>query len=375
MTAADELLEYSYSGAMLYDPEADFLRGAAFADGLETAFADAGGSDEPGDLTVEPGETDIWQVFETGEPMRGEPIDTDTVDIPVDIGGSLLYPLGEWGVLGISAGADYEGFSDDDRQFVELLASTTENALERVTKERELRESRELLSTRNDQIEFFNSVLRHDLLNGMQILRGHADMLADTVDEELRSHVEVIDDHSADIVDLTQNVRAVTNSVGEESATLEAVDTGTLVAESVSKTRGSHDDVTITVGTDLDSLPRVRANEFLAAVFENLLGNAVEHNDSDRVEIEVDAVVDGETVTIRIADNGPGIDDEAKQEVFERSITAEDSGSIGFGLYFVRVMVDRFGGDVWFEDREDRQGAVAVVELPRADVEETGPGE
>jgi len=368
VTAADELLEYPYSGAMLYDEEADMLRSAAFADPLEQAYADAGIPEEDADLTVDSGETDIWQVFESGEPMRGEPIDTDTADIPIDIGGSLLYPLGEWGVLGISAGPDHGEFSDDDRQFVEILASTTENALERVAKEQELRESRELLSTRNDQIEFFNSVLRHDLLNGMQILRGHTDMLAESVDEELRPHVEVIDDYSSDIVDLTRNVRAVTSSVDEDSSTLEPVDPGALLEETVSKIRSSHDDVTVTV--DLDSLPRVRGNEFLAAVFENLLGNAIEHNDSDHIEIGVDAVVEREMVTVRIADNGPGIGDDAKQTVFQRSTTSEDTGSIGFGLYFVRVMVEQYGGDVWFEDRDDRRGAVAVVELLRADTDD-----
>ncbi|MFW5978023.1 MAG: histidine kinase N-terminal 7TM domain-containing protein [Halohasta sp.] len=372
VTVADELLGYPYSGAMLYDEEADVLRAAAFADPLVEAFDDAGIDDDSAELTVDPGETDIWRVFETGEPMGGEPIDTDAVEIPVEIGGSLLYPLGEWGVLGISAGPDHEGFSDDDRRFIEVLASTTENALERVTKERELRESRELLATRNDQIEFFNSVLRHDLLNAMQILRGHTDMLADSVAEELRPHVEVIDDYSDDIVDLTRNVRAVTSSVAEESSTLEPVDPGALLAEVVSKTHTSHDDVTVTVAVDLDSLPSVQGNEFLAAVFENLLGNAVEHNDSDHVEIDIDADIDTETVTVRIADNGPGIDDAAKQAVFERSTTSENSGSIGFGLYFVRVMVERYGGGVWFEDRDDGRGAVAVVELPRADADEIG---
>ena len=370
VTAADELLEYPYSGAMLYDKEAEVLRAAAFAEPLSRAYADAG-HEEIADITVAPSETAVWQVFETGEPMRGEPIDADAMEVPVEIGGSLLYPLGEWGVLGISAGSDHERFSDDDRRFIEVLASSTENALERVAKERELRESRELLSERNEQIEFFNSVLRHDLLNAMQILRGHTEMLADTVDEELRPHVEVIDDYSGDIVDLTRNVRAVTSSVAEESATLEPVDPGALLEETVSKIRSGHDNATVTVSVDPDSLPGVRANEFLAAVFENLLGNAIEHNDSDHIEIVVDAVVDRETVTVRIADNGPGIDDAAKQAVFERSITAEDSGSIGFGLYFVRVMVERYGGSVWFEDRDDRGGAVAVVELPRADASET----
>ena len=371
--AADELLEYSYSGAMLYDDEAGVLRPAAFAEPLEEAFRNATIPEASEKRIVEPGDSDVWQVFETGEPMRGKPI--DTTDLPVEIGGTLLHPLGEWGVLGISAGPDHEGFSDDDQRFAEILVSTTENALKRVAKEQELRESRELLATRNDQIEFFNSVLRHDLLNGMQILRGHTQLLAESVDEELQSHVEVIDDHSSDIVELTRNVRAVTSSVGEESTTLEPVDIGALLDETVSKTRGSHDTVSIAVGVDLSTLPSVRANEFLGAVFENLLGNAIEHNDSDPIQLEVDAVVENETVTVRIADNGPGIDDEAKKAVFERSVTSADTGSIGFGLYFVRVMVERYGGAVWFEDRNDGPGTVAIVELSRADTDETEPSE
>jgi len=360
VTAADELLEYPYSGAMLYDRDSGVLRPATYAESLRTAFDDI----PVDEMVVEPGETDVWTVFESGEPMLGDPLDVSD-EVPVDIGGSLLFPLGEYGVLGISAGADHEGFTDDDRRFAEVLASTTENALDRVEKERQLRESRELVATRNNQIEFFNSVLRHDLLNGMQVVQGHVDILADTVDGQASEHVTIVDDWIGDIVALTQNVRAATGAVsGGGSVELHPVDLGTALSEKVSKVREGHDAVTVDVAVDPARLPAVQADQFLPEVFENLLTNAIEHNDTDVPTITVDATVDADVVRVRVADNGPGVDDEHKEALFQKSVTSENSGSIGFGLYFVREMVDQYGGDVWFEDRADgARGAVAVVEL------------
>ena len=49
-------------------------------------------------------------------------------------------------------------------------------------------------------------------------------------------------------------------------------------------------------------------------------------------------------------------------------MTSEGTGSVGFGLHFVRVMMDRYDGDAWFEDREDGQrGAVAVLQFKLAE--------
>ena len=329
-------------------------------------------------MAVQPGSSDVWKVFESGEPMLGDPIDlSDRVGFQTEIGGSLLYPLGDHGVLGISAGPDHERFTDDDRRFADILASTTENALDRVEKERELRENRELLATRAEQIEFFNSVLRHDLLNGMQVVQAHVDILAERVDEDVADHVQVIDGWTEDIVTLTQNVRAVTGAVGDDDAVaLAPVDLGATLSERVSKVRDSHDAVSIEVGPGLNALPVVMADDFLGQVFENLLGNAIEHSDREHTEVVVCAAADDETVTVWIADNGPGIDDDVADKVFEQSVTSDDSGSVGFGLYFARLMIDRYGGDIRFEDRSkwvppsgriDRdatRGAVAVVELP-----------
>ena len=152
---------------------------------------------------------------------------------------------------------------------------------------------------------------------------------------------------------------------GETDGELEAVDPTEVLTEKVEKFRRGHDALTITDETG--PLPPVRADSMLGSVVENVFLNAVEHNDSETPAIDVTASVDAESVTLRIGDNGPGIGDERKEIIFDETVTSEASGSVGFGLYFVGVMLERYGGDVWFEDRNDgRDGVVAVIELPRA---------
>ena len=364
VTTADELLEYPYSGAMAYDADENVLRPAVFTDTLAEAF---GGADTIVSQVVEPGDNDTWQVFESGEPMLGKPIEDPEGKLPAELGESLLYPLGDHGVLGISADSDHDGFSDSDRRFVGTLATTTENALDRVQKERELRESRELVETRSEQLRFFNSALRHDLLNGLMVVQGHVDRLDALVDGEAADRVKTIDDWTQDLARMAKEVRSMTQTVaGETDGELEAVDLTEVLTEKVEKFRRGHDALTITDETG--PLPPVRADSMLGSVVENVFLNAVEHNDSETPAIDVTASVDAESVTLRIGDNGPGVGDERKEVIFDETVTSEASGSVGFGLYFVGVMLERYGGDVWFEDRNDgRDGVVAVIELPRAD--------
>ena len=63
-------------------------------------------------------------------------------------------------------------------------------------------------------------------------------------------------------------------------------------------------------------------------------------------------------MTVRVADDGPGIPLDALSGPRER----ERRGHEGLGLFLVRTLVDRYGGDVRIESAEGR-GGVVVVEL------------
>jgi len=116
------------------------------------------------------------------------------------------------------------------------------------------------------------------------------------------------------------------------------------------------------------------ADSFLNHVLNNVLINAVEHNDKEEPRVEITVEEDDEAVTVRVADNGPGIPDEEKETVFDQGATGRSSGGVGFGLYYVKAMVAEYGGEVRIEDNTP-EGTVFVMELPKAEQKKEDTGE
>ncbi|MDZ7689050.1 MAG: PAS domain S-box protein [Halobacteriales archaeon] len=238
------------------------------------------------------------------------------------------------------------------------LRGAIQDITDRKERERELRE-------RKDQIDFFNSLLRHDMLNSMTVINGSVDILLDELPEGDEKHelAERIDKHSTGIVDLTERVRSVLRRLTENGSTeMSPVDVTEVVEERVEELEESYD---VTCSLKASDDVRVEADLFLDHVVDNLLVNAVEHNDKDEPRVEVTVEGDDEKATVRVADNGPGVPDEKKDTVFEQGTTGRTSGGVGFGLYYVDAMVSEYGGEVSVEDGENG-GAVFVVELPKA---------
>jgi len=81
----------------------------------------------------------------------------------------------------------------------------------------------------------------------------------------------------------------------------------------------------------------------LSSAFRNLLENAVRHNDHDHPEITVSCRDAGGSVQVLIADDGPGVPDEQKEQIFGKGEKGLDSPGSGIGLYLVSLLTDGFG--------------------------------
>ena len=242
----------------------------------------------------------------------------------------------------------------------------------------EQKRNHQKLARKTDQLEALNRVVRHDIRDQMSVVYGWAQELEEYVDDDGRVALEHVLEASEDIIDLTEVVRNIVESLESDESSLGPVDLSDHLRTELERKRELYPQATFSVDGEIPSVS-VRANEMLASVFRNLLGNAVEHNDADTPEVTVKAHVKPDSVAVRIADNGPGIGAESAETVFESGEKGVESTGTGTGLYLVHSLVEEFGGDVWVEERGsqtadsgwqtagERAGAVFVVELSKAD--------
>ncbi|WP_197018460.1 sensor histidine kinase KdpD [Methanoculleus sp. MH98A] len=85
-------------------------------------------------------------------------------------------------------------------------------------------------------------------------------------------------------------------------------------------------------------------------VFNNLIGNAVKHGGPD-VEVAVRVEEQGDEVLVTVEDTGRGVPDEDKEAIFHRYEQRKRGVGEGLGLYLVQILIERYGGRVWADDR------------------------
>ena len=101
----------------------------------------------------------------------------------------------------------------------------------------------------------------------------------------------------------------------------------------------------------------------LNQVWTNIIHNAIQAMDPPgRLDIEV-CEGPGQTVLVRIGDNGKGIADDIQERIFEPFFTTKPMGEgTGLGLHIAREIVQRHRGEISVESRPGH--TVFTVSLP-----------
>jgi two-component system, OmpR family, sensor histidine kinase VicK len=105
-------------------------------------------------------------------------------------------------------------------------------------------------------------------------------------------------------------------------------------------------------------------------VLTNLVENAMKYSpDGGRIELGVEP--DGSNVRFHVRDEGLGIPAEEHARIFDKFYRLDPGmtrgvGGTGLGLYICSELVERMGGRIWVESREN-VGSSFFVELPTGD--------
>jgi len=210
------------------------------------------------------------------------------------------------------------------------------------------------LERQNERLDEFASIVSHDLRNPLNVAQGNLEMARETGDEEYFDLVAEAQDRMSRMIDELLSLARHGDVIGERRPV--AVDDLARRAWTAVAT----EDATLTVTGEFVV---VADEERLTELFENLFRNSVEHGSTGSGTASDDAVqhaADGVSVTVGavgragesdadggetdvdgfyVADDGPGIPPDERDQVFESGYTTADHGT-GFGLTIVEQIAD-----------------------------------
>ncbi len=212
------------------------------------------------------------------------------------------------------------------------------------------KQAEDRISRLNDSLRLINKIMRHDILNHIQISSSAIELSREEEDEEL---YDTAISHISQAVEVIKRMRELEQLIAAG---------GQLERYSIKETAGMVlDDHDVQGAVEGDCT--VMADEAFHSVLENLVGNAISHGNADTVTITAGET--DEECTVRVADNGSGIPDEIKQHVFDERFSHGASAGTGLGLYLVRQTMQRYGGSVDIMDNQPH-GTVIVLRFPHA---------
>jgi signal transduction histidine kinase len=217
---------------------------------------------------------------------------------------------------------------------------------------------------REQRLGVLNRVLRHNLRNDLNVVQGYIDLAAERVDDpEVAEMLETADEMTAGVVAHGEKARRIEETVSAEP-TAGAVALAPVLEGIVADFERDGPDGEVTIGVS-DSLRLQGSERLVDELFRNLLENALQHTRAPDPRAEVTLVeADGDTATIAVRDNGPGIPSHEVEVLEAESETPLEHGS-GLGLWLVFWGVRSLGGELTFE--ADDAGTTVTPVLPMAD--------
>jgi signal transduction histidine kinase len=275
-------------------------------------------------------------IFQKGIPAFNETIAEESGErtqvswVPLSGGGSVV------GVLFLSSRGSKKRFSAEEQHTLITVGQEIGTAIHRGLLQQELEESYE-------KANLYLDILTHDIKNANTVSVMYADMLTEMVAGKPKDFAEKLMESISRSIEITEHVSTI-RRLHEEKPQLKPMNLDEVIKREIDR----YPDHRIHYSSCGHT---VFADDLISEIFANLIGNSLKFG-GDEVVIFIRAEEHPSEIEVIIEDTGPGIPDTMKTVIFDRFQRGSKSTSgKGLGLYIVRTLVSRYGGEVWVDDR------------------------
>lgn len=214
-------------------------------------------------------------------------------------------------------------------------------------------------------LKVLNRILRHNIRNEVNVILGHLELLRSEVGADGHERIDALYDIMDDLLDRADTARELETLIRQtDPDVLSSVRLDTPLRRALETAKVEYD---ATFDTPPSFEPvEVIADDTVRRVLDEVIENAVEHNDADRPRVRVSTTVSDGSVVVRVADNGPGVPPADRDRVLGREEIDQLHHGEGFGLFFVDQAMKTYGGDVRIGDSE-LGGATFELRFPRVE--------
>ena len=232
----------------------------------------------------------------------------------------------------------------------------------------------ELLASHQQQIETERmaalaraaSSISHDLRHYLAAVVANAEFLYEAeklkLDKsEIYKEIQTASTQMTDLIDSLRELAYQRSTISPVPANLEQIIRRAIEAVKVRpefRTRT----IALTAG---DSVEGVFDPRKLERAFFNLVLNACEATPDGESRVTIDVQTRNDSFEVRVMDQGPGIPDNVRDNVFDPFVSSGKPNGTGLGLAIVSKIVQDHGGSVSLE-RTSQTGTVMLVKLPRS---------
>lgn len=206
---------------------------------------------------------------------------------------------------------------------------------------------------------FYLDVLSHDVINQLQIIAGRSEILLTSLqDKQARKQAQ-------DIMNAVKKCSSMISKVRMTASLIATPITNRYLDATVKKIleefKQKYPNVTFYFDSPKHSCI-VKADKFLELMIENVIENAIVHNQNRDKQVWVSIIENRDFYRLQIADNASGIARSLREKIFR-----VESRSGGIGLFQVHQIVEKYNGKIEIADRVEgfpSEGTVFRIDIP-----------